>query len=330
MIASHALRFRLSAATIAAVALLVFCRQVRGQATRYHDAYGNKVYTQQAVRGRQVAARPSLGPCGLVGGEPKYGGTLDSPTGVLLTPPREYEREMIVPEKVRWDDPRIVRIKGGGTGTIIDVDGKPYVAMFAHGHAGKQPVQLGQRFIVQAYNGRRFTTTAVAVDVQSDCSLLNFHAGYRAMVPAMRVATRPPRPGERVRTAGFPMSQELRDRLTQVLAASAQEIHIAADSIQGDSGAPVVNEDGELVGILVSGRIREDKQKVQGSFCCGPEPIHKLIGRIRRRLNSSPAKISKLTQAGSGTTVTRTRFGDESRAWSARLFSSLKSISPPT
>ncbi len=42
---------------------------------------------------------------------------------------------MIVPEKVRWADPRIVRIEGGGTGTIIDVDGKPYVAMFAHGHA---------------------------------------------------------------------------------------------------------------------------------------------------------------------------------------------------
>jgi len=201
----------------------------------------------------------------------------------LLTPPREYEREMVVPKKVRWSDPRIVRIEGGGTGTIIDVDGKPYVAMFAHGHAGSPPVQLGQRFIVQAYNGKRFSTTAAAVDVQSDCSLLKFHAGYRAAIPLMRVATRPPRAGERVRTAGFPMSQELRDRLTQVLAASAQEIHIAADSIQGDSGAPVVNEDGELVGILVSGRITEDNQKIQGSFCCGPGPIQRLIGRIRRK-----------------------------------------------
>jgi hypothetical protein len=265
-----------------------------------------------------------------VGGVQKYGGTLDSPTGVLLTPPREYEREMIVPEKVRWDDPRIVRIKGGGTGTIIDVDGRPYVAMFAHGHAGKPPVQLGQRFIVQAYNGRRFTTTATAVDVESDCSLLNFPAGYRAKIPAMRVAKLPPRPGDRVRTAGFPMSQELRDRLTQVLAASAQEIHIAADSIQGDSGAPVVNEDGELVGILVSGRITEDKQKVQGSFCCGPGPIQKLIRGIRRRLSSAPAKTSKPTHAGSGTTLTSTKLGDESRASSSRLFSPLKSSSPPT
>ncbi len=80
------------------------------------------------------------------------------------------------------------------------------------------------------------------------------------------------------------MSQELRDRLTQVMAASAQEIHIAADSIQGDSGSPVVNEDGELVGILVSGRITEDNRKIQGSFCCGPGPIQKLISSIRRRL----------------------------------------------
>jgi S1-C subfamily serine protease len=283
MMTSEALKSRLLIATVATTALLVFCRRGCGQVTCYFDAAGNKVCTRPEVRVKQVAARRSLGPCGLLGGARKYGGTLDSPTGVLLTPPREYEREMVVPKKVRWSDPRIVRIEGGGTGTIIDVDGKPYVATFAHGHAGSPPVQLGQRFIVRAYNGKRFSTTAAAVDVQSDCSLLKFHAGYRAAIPLMRVATRPPRAGERVRTAGFPMSQELRDRLTQVLAASAQEIHIAADSIQGDSGAPVVNEDGELVGILVSGRITEDNQKIQGSFCCGPGPIQRLIGRIRRK-----------------------------------------------
>jgi S1-C subfamily serine protease len=280
---SCVLKLRLSIAAIAAAAFLVVCRQGCGQVTGYFDAYGSNTRTRLGVSVTQVATRPSLGPCGLVGGAREFGGTLDSPTGVLLTPPREYKREMIVPAKVRWEDPRIVRIKGGGTGTIIDVDGKPYVAMFAHGHAGKRPVQLGQRFIVQAYNGRRFTTTAAAVDVQSDCSLLDFPAGYRAKVPAMKVARRAPRAGERVRTAGFPMSQELRDRLTQVLEASAEELHIAADSIQGDSGAPVVNEDGELVGILVSGRITKDKEKVQGSFCCGPGPIQKLIDRIRRR-----------------------------------------------
>jgi S1-C subfamily serine protease len=330
MTTSDALKFRLSIAAIAAAALLGLFRQVCGQAVGHADAYGNNVRIRLGVRGQQVAARPSLGPCGLVGGAREYGGTLDSPTGVLLTPPREYEREMIVPENVRWEDPRIVRVKGGGTGTIINVDGKPYVAMFAHGHAGKPPVQLGQRFIVQAYNGSRFKTTVAAVDVQSDCSLLDFHAGYHAKVPAMRVATSPPSPGDRVRTAGFPMSQELRDRLTQVLEATAQEIHIAADSIQGDSGAPVVNEDGELVGILVSGRITKNKQKVQGSFCCGPGPIQKLIRGLRRRLTSNPAKMSRPTKDGSGTTVTRTKFGDESRASSSRSLISLKSIWPPT
>ncbi len=283
MITSDGPRIRLFIATIVTAALLVLGSQGYGQATSYLEADGDKVRIRQGIRGKQVTARPAIGPCGLLGGARKYGGTLDSRTGVLLTLPRKYKRKMIVPEKVRWADPRIVRIEGGGTGTIIDVDGKPYVAMFAHGHAGSPPVQAGQRFIVQAYNGRRFTVTAAAVDVQSDCSLLEFHAGYRAAVPAMRVATRPPRAGERVRTAGFPMSQELRDRLTQVMAASAQEIHIAADSIQGDSGSPVVNEDGELVGILVSGRITEDNRKIQGSFCCGPGPIQKLIGSIRRR-----------------------------------------------
>jgi S1-C subfamily serine protease len=284
---SNTPKFRAYVAAIAAAASLALGRQGCGQGTFSFDARGSKAFTVQAVTSKKTSTKPSLGPCGLVGGDREYGGTLDSPTGVLLTPPREYKRKMVVPENVRWADPRIVRIEGGGTGTIIDVDGKPYVAMFAHGHAGDPPVRRGQRFIVQAYNGRRFTTTAAAVDVPSDCSLLDFHAGYRAAVPAMRVATRPPSAGERVRTAGFPMSQELRDRLTQVLAASDQEIHIAADSIQGDSGAPVVNEDGELVGILVSGRIKEDKQKIQGSFCCGPGPIQRLIGRIRRRLSAT-------------------------------------------
>jgi S1-C subfamily serine protease len=288
---------------IATAALLVLCRQGCGQVIWNFEVHGNKVAIRQQVSGKNkyVAARPSLGPCGLVGGAQEFGGTLESPTGVLLTPPRKYKRKMFVPEKVRWEDPRIVRIEGGGTGTIIDVDGKPYVAMFAHGHADSPPVQLGQRFIVQAYNGRRFTTTVAAVDVESDCSLLDFPAGYRAKVPAMRVAARPPRVGERVRTAGFPMSQELRDRLTQVLAASPQEIHIAADSIQGDSGAPVVNEDGELVGILVSGRITEDNEKIQGSYCCGPGPIQKLIGRLRRQVtryepNLTPPRPTRKTK----------------------------------
>jgi len=280
---SDVLKFQLFIVTITTAALLLPYRQGCGKAPSYFVAHGNTARTPQSVSAKKAVSRPSLGPCGLLGGAREYGGTLDSSTGVLLTRPREYEREMVVPEKVRWKDPRIVRIAGGGTGTIIDVDSKPYVAMFAHGNASSPPIRAGQRIIVQAYNGRRFTTTAAAVDVQSDCSLLEFHAGYRAAVPAMRVATHPPSPGDRVRTAGFPMSQELRDRLTRVLAASAQEIHIAADSIQGDSGAPVVNEDGELVGILVSGRITEDKQKVQGSFCCGPGPIQRLIGRLRRR-----------------------------------------------
>jgi hypothetical protein len=79
------------------------------------------------------------------------------------------------------------------------------------------------------------------------------------------------------------MSQELRDRLTRVLAVSDQEIHIAADSIPGDSGSPIVNEDGELVGILVSGNITEDNQKIQGSFGCGHAPIQSLIDGLRRR-----------------------------------------------
>jgi hypothetical protein len=279
---SDGLKSRLLIFTIAVPTLLVLCRQACGQVTRYADATGNAAYTRDADNDKQAAPKPHLGPCGLLGGDQEYAGTLDSTTGVLLTPPLKYERKMFVPAKVRWADPRIVRIKGGGTGTIVEVDGKHYVATFAHGHAASPPVQLGQKIIVQAYNGRRFTTTAVAVDVQGDCSLLEFHAGYRAKVPPLRVAMYPPSAGERVRTAGFPMSQELRDRLTQVVAASAREIHIAADSIPGDSGSPVVNEDGELVGILVAGNITEDDQEIQGSLCCGPGPIQRLIDRIRR------------------------------------------------
>ena len=258
-------------------------RQSCGETIHNLVATDSEVLVAQEIGSDQSATKPSFGPCGLMGGHREYAGTLDSPTGVLLTPPRECEREMIVPEKARWADPRIVRIKSGGTGTIIDVDGKPYVATFAHGRAGSPPVQLGQRIIVQTYKGRRFTTTAAGVDVECDCSLLEFHTEYRAKVPPMRVAVRAPRVGDRVRTAGFPRSQELRDRLTQVVGGSAQEIHIAANSMPGDSGSPVVNEDGELVGILVSGKITEDNRKVQGSFCCGPGPIQGLIDGIRRR-----------------------------------------------
>ncbi len=68
MMTSDGPRIRLFIATIVTAALLVLGSQGYGQATSYFEADGDKVRIRQGIRGKQVAARPAIGPCGLLGG----------------------------------------------------------------------------------------------------------------------------------------------------------------------------------------------------------------------------------------------------------------------
>jgi hypothetical protein len=211
-----------------------------------------------------------------------YGGSLDSDSGLLLTPPQQYFREMRMPDRVRWSDPTIVRLNDGGTGSVIAIEGKPFVASCAHDRDGY--VQLGQRGQFQSNTGNFAAGQVVAFDSRNDCSLWMLKANFNA--PTLAVASSTPQRGERVRTAGFPMGQQLRDRYTKVISSSDGQMHIRAGAIPGDSGGPVINDRGELCGIVYGGDIHFTDRygnvtgREVGAMCCGTAPLRKLIDDV--------------------------------------------------
>lgn len=203
---------------------------------------------------------------------------------------QKYQREMIVPQRVRWDDKRIVRFKRGGTGSMVSIGGKPFIASCAHDSPGKPPVRPGYRQKIQANDGSEVVATVVASDPQGDCSLWSIGAKYNG--PTLTIPDSPPEPGTEVYTAGFPMLQQLRVRRLQVGYYLSDDAYaISAPSVSGESGAPMIANGDQLVGVLVGG--------IEGhrhTLCCGVRPLRRLRDQVRSRV--CPADVAPGSTVG--------------------------------
>lgn len=213
-------------------------------------------------------------------------GSLDSDSGLLVTPPQQYFSQMRVPDNVRWNDPRIVRGSDLRVGSVIAINEQPYVVSCKHDRDQRGngcEVLVGQRINWQSNDGASAIGECVSVHPQADCSLWILNTTYKAH--PFYVAQQSPPVGTRVRQAGFPMGQQLRDRYTIVTESSPAELRIRCSSINGDSGSPIINDDGELCGVLFGGDIIEhgpngEQRRLPGSMCVGAEPIRQLIASV--------------------------------------------------
>lgn len=139
-----------------------------------------------------------------------------------------------------------------GSGIFVNTDG----LILTNNHVAGACKTL----LVKAYNAAPTTGVLEAVDPRNDLALVRTHAGYG--VPAVfRPESKPPRLGESVGVVGYPLagllSSEPKATFGQINSVAGMNndytlLQISAPIQPGNSGGPVLGEDGSVVGIVVS------------------------------------------------------------------------------
>jgi hypothetical protein len=139
-----------------------------------------------------------------------------------------------------WDDPTICFLDGA-TGSYIAIDGDAsFILSCAHGLDG--PIAEGR-----SREGQRLVCKVVAIDEKGDAAILKFNG--KASQPA-KIAAGPAPIGSQLWYCGFPMGGPLKTK-TLVARQGFDGLNIGDGSpIPGDSGGPVRNSNGEIVGTI--------------------------------------------------------------------------------
>lgn len=176
--------------------------------------------------------------------------------GASASPPNYRTQAQQISEPSQTPHPAIVRVivaeKDGislGSGTLIDVRGE-WGLVISNWHVVRDaagPVQI------QFANGQVAPATVVKTDSDWDLAALSVHKPIAAPIPLSATA---PQPGESLMIAGYGSGsyRVARGRVTQYLAPGVkfpyEIVELSAGARQGDSGGPILNERGELAGVL--------------------------------------------------------------------------------
>jgi hypothetical protein len=160
--------------------------------------------------------------------------------------------------KGTWQDSRVVFMSDGGSASFVDYGGKTLILSCAHRDI-KTHVEVGQQYAYQCFDGSHGVATVTAVapfnignDPLSDCATYAFtHKPDNAKT--FTISNRPLSPGDRVWVSGFPMTAPgYFSRSTTVLSLANGTLILDGPSTPGESGGPIVNQYGELVGTLTA------------------------------------------------------------------------------
>ncbi|MBB6099756.1 S1-C subfamily serine protease [Deinobacterium chartae] len=147
---------------------------------------------------------------------------------------------------------------GIGTGFFIDPDGTALTAYHV--------VEGGQSFQALTPGGRRYPLQVVGFDAQSDLAVLKVKA--RGPVQATRIAHRTPRVGERVLAIGNSNGEFLQRRSGRLLRLDVEAIRadfpagtleLDAPLAPGDSGGPIFDAAGEVIGVVSYIRLQNEE-----------------------------------------------------------------------
>lgn len=179
----------------------------------------------------------------------------------------------------RTPNPAVVRITAvegnslaQGSGTLVDVRGSQGLVV-TNWHV----IRDARGPIVATFpDGFRSAATVLKVDQDWDLAALLI---WRPDTTPIAISTTAPRPGDALTIAGYGSGdyRAVTGRCTQYVAPGAhmpyEMIELSAEARQGDSGGPILNERGELAGVLFGA----GGGTTSGSFC----------GRVRWFLESA-------------------------------------------
>lgn len=191
----------------------------------------------------------------------------------------------IIINDVKSKLPKNVNLISGGSGFLIDAKG--YIATNAH-------VLKGSDAIVVNSNGDEFKATIVHIDRQSDFALLKIEdEDYHALKSLpYAIGQGSADLGEEIFTLGYPRDDNSITYTQGYLSAKSgfkgdtASYQIQMNSNPGNSGGPVLNKNGEVIGILSSRQVQADGV----TFAIKSKNIYQLIDDLKKE-DTSLVKI---------------------------------------
>jgi hypothetical protein len=184
------------------------------------------------------------------------GAGVGSPTRDSTSDPRLPTADSRLPTAVSQPHPAVARItvveKDGisyGSGTLVDVRGD-FGLVVSNWHVIRD---AAGPITVEFPDGFKSAAQVVKSDKDWDLAALSI---YRPRAAPLPVSPTPPQLGEPLAIAGYGSGQwrMASGRCTQYLAPGLEFPHemveLAAEARQGDSGGPILNQRGELAGVL--------------------------------------------------------------------------------
>lgn len=163
--------------------------------------------------------------------------------------------ELVSPSCVRIEATQLDGTKTLGTGFAFEIDGKKYILSNRHVVLGASRVQIGHS-----------ATNLLQAPSYRICPSLDFaiiDVPQKFTIAAAKKRQSPLKTGERAYAIGFPLG--LNKSITQGLVNSHSEEYVQFDApiSSGNSGGPLVDKDGAVIGVVTGGALADAGELVQ-------------------------------------------------------------------
>lgn len=145
---------------------------------------------------------------------------------------------------------------------------------------------------VKTADGKVYPATVVSRDTRLDLALVQIQP--RSSLPSLRLRLAPPRIGQQVYTIGNPLGMEksISDGIVSRLEDDGYIQYTAATN-PGNSGGPLLNEDGEVIGVV---RLSLAKISTGINFAIPASSLSNFLAR--KRMSPSAKQVTASLQAG--------------------------------
>lgn len=247
---------------------------------------------------------------------------------ILFVPPAE-DRRGLAPKvadglgklgyAVRTMDPRVPLDPPQGTAFVIDAEGWLVTAAHVVGKESVATVTLG---------GQRRIADVFKADARADLALLKLREPPPAgtTVLRFRAPAKPAQLGEEVSTLGYPLSRLLGSTVRMsrgLLSATAgmrddpRELQVSAEIQPGSSGGPLLDRDGDVIGVVVKTLNPQAVARVTGgalpqnvNFAVKAEPVLEFLKGADASLFAGLRHGTGGGLAGADRAVARVQAGD--------------------